>query len=169
MCAIFLWPLLPVGRSDGNTSQRVHKSLWIEVIDCVTLQELFSLSGYFGSGWVIRHKPSQISSPKLLLYHQLNVPFHGFLDLANFLQFITPGRAKFNRNWNSKLNCSQNYNNSHTNFQTKFLGTSQIVFLLEPIEVAPTKPLVQIILATHMKVSFTSKNNPFNFFAGKIM
>ena len=57
------------------------------------------LSGYFGSGWVIRHKPSQITSPKLLLYHQLNVPFHGFLDLANFLQFITPGRAKFNRNW----------------------------------------------------------------------
>ena len=38
-----LWPLVPVGRSDGNTSQRVHKSLWIVVIDCVTLQELFSL------------------------------------------------------------------------------------------------------------------------------
>ena len=99
VCFFVLWPLVPVGRSDGNTSQRVHKSLWIVVIDCVTLQELSSLSGYFGSGWVIRHKPSQITSPKLLLYHQLNVPFHGFLDPANFLQFITPSRAKFNRNW----------------------------------------------------------------------
>ena len=117
MCIFVLWPLVPVGRSDGNTSAQITLdwSNWL----CYAPRTFLCLSGYTSTLAGDSSATSLITSPKLLLYHKRMCHFTDFWILPISCNLLQHGRANFNRNWNVPK--SRLKYNSQTNFLTNFL------------------------------------------------